>query len=151
MTNLLTLDRTTPTAALEPYRVMRDLLRWDPFREVNWMPGDTALAFVPTFEVKETKGSYLFKADLPGIKEEDLEINLLGNRLTISGKREQERKEDTDSYHLMERSYGAFSRTFNLPEEVEADHIHAELKDGVLNLSIPKQPESKPQKVKLPK
>lgn len=149
MANLLTRDRTNPSTALEPFRALRDLLRWDPYREANWLPMETAATFMPSFEVKETKGAYMFKADLPGIKDEDLEINVLGNRLTITGKREQERKEDTDTYHLMERSYGSFSRTFNLPDEVEAEHVHAELKEGVLNLTIPKRPEAKAKKVKI--
>ena len=151
MANLMTRDRATIPAALEPYRLLRDMLRWDPYRESNWPPMEGAVTFMPSFEVKETSGAYLFKADLPGIKDEDLEINVLGNRLTISGKREQERKEDTETYHLMERSFGSFSRTFTLPDEVEATHVHAELKGGVLNLTIPKRPESKPQKVKINK
>jgi len=78
-----------------------------------------------------------------------LDINVLGNRLSVSGKREQEHKEDTDTYHLMERSFGSFSRTFTLPDEVEADHVHAELKEGILNLTIPKRPGAKAQKVKI--
>lgn len=147
MSNLMTRDRTP--SSLEPLRLFRDLLRWDPYRDTSWPAMEPAATFLPPFEVKETGGAYLFKADLPGFKEADLDVNVIGNRLTVSGKREQERKEETDTYHLMERSFGSFTRTFTLPEEVEAGHIHAEIKDGVLSLSIPKRPESKPQKVKI--
>ena len=149
MSNLLTRDRTTTPAALEPYRALRDLLRWEPFREAAWPAMDPSVSFLPSFEIKETKGAYLFKADLPGIKEAELDISVLGDRLTIAGKREQEHKEDTETYHLMERTFGSFSRTFNLAEAVEAEHVHAELKDGVLNLTVPKRPGAKAQKVKI--
>jgi HSP20 family protein len=151
MTNLLTRERqTSPQGLLEPFRMMREMLRWDPLREGTWTPGfESAATFMPSFEVKETDGAYHFKADLPGIKDEDLEIQVLGNRLTISGKREAEKKEENETYHLFERSFGSFSRTFTLPEEVEPRDVHAELKQGVLSLTIPKRPESKPQKVKI--
>lgn len=149
MTSLMTRNRTTPPASLEPIRLLRDLLNWDPYREASWLPMETGATFMASFEVKETKGAYLIKADLPGFNEKDLDINVLGNRLTVSGKREQEHKEDSDTYHLMERSFGSFSRTFTLPDEVEASHVLAEIKEGVLNLTIPKRPGTKAQKVKI--
>jgi HSP20 family protein len=90
-------------------------------------------------DVKETKDAYLFTADLPGVKESDLELSLTGNRLTISGTREEEH----------ERSYGSFSRTFTLPDGVDPEHVGAELKDGVLRVNIPKKPEMKPKKIEL--
>ena len=148
MAELMT--RTRPeTASLqvfEPFRVFRDLMRWDPFRESAWM-ADRDSAFVPSFEVKETPAAYVFRADLPGIKEDDLDIQLLGNRLTIGGKRESEKKEDNETYHLYERSYGSFSRSFTLPEEVSANKVDAHLQNGVLTLTVMKSPEAKPHKV----
>jgi HSP20 family protein len=72
------------------------------------------LRFVPDFEVKETKEGFVFKADVPGIKEKDLEITMTGNRLTISGKREAEMEERSDTYYACERSYGSFTRAFTL-------------------------------------
>lgn len=155
MPNLLTRVRTPQTQAQpmwEPFRLVEDMFRWDPFKDARTFPMlEASQAFMPSFEVKETPGAYTLRADLPGIKDEDVDINVVGNRLTITGKREAEKKEDNATYHLYERSYGSFTRSFNLPEEVEADHVHAELKQGVLTLSIPKKPEAKPQKVQIHK
>jgi HSP20 family protein len=139
-------------AAWDPFRVMRDLLRWDPFREVEVALGAAdvsgyARGFAPTFEVAETKDAYLFRADLPGVKEQDLEISLTGNRLSISGRREQERSEQSDTLYASERSYGSFSRSFTLPEGIDGDNVTADLKNGVLTLSVPKKPEVQPRKV----
>jgi HSP20 family protein len=105
--------------------------------------------FVPSFEVKETKDSYLFKADLPGVKESDLDISVTGNRLTISGERQQEKKDEGDTFYAYERSYGSFSRSFTLPEGIDVDHINGELRDGVLNVVVPKKPEVQPKRVLL--
>jgi HSP20 family protein len=143
---------TTRPAEWDPLRVAREVLRWDPFREMTpffGLPLEQMASFAPAFEVKETKEGYLFKADVPGVKESDLDIQYTGNRLTISGKREQDREEKSDTYYTYERSYGTFTRAFTLPEGVDADHIHAEMKEGVLNLVVPKKPEAQPKKISL--
>ncbi len=90
---------------MEPYSLMRDLLRWDPFREIAPTWPREALRFDPTFEVKETKDSFIFKADLPGVREQDLQMTVTGTRLTVSGKREEEKEDRADTYHTYERSY----------------------------------------------
>ncbi len=135
--------------SLEPFRVMRDLLRWDPFQEMAplWPELPTAVAFAPAFEVKETKDAYLFKADVPGVKESDIDVTLTGNRLTISGKREEEKTEQNDTYYACERTYGGFTRSFTLPEGSMAEHIHADLKSGVLTVAVPKSAEAQPKKI----
>jgi HSP20 family protein len=142
--------QVVPTAPVEwePYRMIRNLMGWDPFREMAplW-PEERAAAYLPAFEVKETKDGFVFKADLPGLQEKDLDIQLTGNRLTLTGKREAEQQEQSDTYFLYERSYGSFTRAFTLPDGVDADHIRAELKDGVLNLVLPKKPEMQPKKI----
>ncbi len=151
MANLI---RRSETGALEPSRVwdplemMRDLMQWDPFRELGTVTGRT-LSFVPSFEVKETKDGYLFKADLPGVKEKDLDISLTANRLTVTGKREEEARQEDERYFCYERSYGSFSRSFTLPEGVDPDSVHAELKEGVLTLNISKKPEVKPRRIEI--
>ncbi|MBI3131541.1 MAG: Hsp20/alpha crystallin family protein [Acidobacteria bacterium] len=150
MSNLLTRDFRTITPqipALEPFRMMRDLMRWDPYRD-NLLSLENQ-TFLPSFEVKETPTAYVFKADLPGIKEEDLDIQLLGNRLTIGGKRETEKKEDNETWHLVERSYGSFSRSFTLPEEITANKVDAHLVNGVLTLTVMKNPEAQAQKIRI--
>ncbi len=139
-----------PSRLLDPFEMMRDLMRWDPFAEAAPLAGREA-TFSPAFEVKESGDAYLFKADLPGIKEEDLEISLTGSRLTISGKREEERREEEERYFAYERSYGSFSRSFTLPEGVDPEHAEAELANGVLTVSVPKRPELKPKKIEVKK
>jgi HSP20 family protein len=153
--NLLKTRDTTPGTMFrnpwESLRVMNELNRWDPLKELGWPalnPMDMA-AFSPSFDVKETPGAYIFKADLPGVKIEDVDIHVEGNRLSIRGKREAEKREDNETYHAFERSYGTFTRSFLLPDPVAAEHVHAELKEGVLMLSIPKSPEVRPQKIQI--
>jgi HSP20 family protein len=128
-------------------RVMRDLMGWDPFREMTPFIAQGPLTFLPSFEVKETKDAYSFKADVPGVKESDLEVSVTGSRLTVSGKRESEKQEQTDTYYTSERSYGEFTRSFTLPDGVDMSSVHAELKEGVLTVSIKKTPEAQPKKV----
>ena len=82
----------------------------------------------------------MFKADVPGIKEPDIEVNLAGNRLTISGKREAEKEDKGETLYTYERSYGSFTRTFTLPEQTDASQVKAELKNGELTVVVPKTP-----------
>lgn len=134
----------------EPFRMMRDLLRWDPFGEMAPAFGTLESAsFSPSFDVKETKESFIFTADVPGVKEGDLDVRLTQNRLTVAGKRESEKVEKTDQYYATERSYGSFTRSFTLPEGILADKIQAELKGGVLTVAIPKKPEAQPKKIEV--
>ena len=140
-----------PTRAYEPTRRWRDVFGWDPFAEM--MPAllhdERGLAFNPDFEVKETKDAFIFKADLPGVRETDLDISLTGNRLVVSGKREAEERKEEENFYMYERSYGTFSRAFTLPEGIDADQVQADLKEGVLSISIPKRPEAQPKKISL--
>ena len=118
----------------------RWLFRWDPFREMAAYPSAEPTAYAPAFEVMETKDAFVFKADLPGVKESDTEVNLVGGRLTMSGKRESEREDKGETYYAFERSYGNFTRTFTLPSEIDAAHVKAELKNGELTVVVPKAP-----------
>jgi HSP20 family protein len=134
----------------EPFRRMRQLLAWDPFAEMTELPAfELQGTFMPAFEVKEAKDSYIFKADMPGLKEADLDLQITGDRLTVSGKREMEKKEEKETFYAYERSYGSFSRSFTLPTGVDCDHAKAELKDGVLTLVLPKVPEAMPRKIEV--
>jgi HSP20 family protein len=133
----------------EPRRLFRELLHWDPFREMAPVFAEERAAFMPAFEVKETKEGYTFTADLPGVKEQDLEITMTGSRLSISGKRESEKEEKSDTYYTCERTYGSFLRSFTLPDGIDTEHFRAELKEGVLNLVVPKRPEAQPKKIQV--
>ena len=134
-----------------PMRAMRDLLRWDPFREM--VPSFPALASIgewnPGFDVTETKDSYAFKADVPGVKKEDLEITITGNRLQVTGKRDSEHETKSDTIYTYERQYGSFCRSFTLPDGADLDHAKSELKEGVLTLVIPKLASAKPKKIEI--
>ena len=131
----------------EPFRMMRDIMRWDPFREMAPIFSEEKLAFIPDVDVKETPNAFIFKADVPGMKEKDIEISLAGNRLTLSGKREEERREEKETYFATERTYGEFTRTFTLPAGTDVEHVLADLKDGVLTVTVPKIPEAQPKKI----
>lgn len=137
---------------LDPFRRMREMMRelmaWDPFQEMaRVVPEERLAGYLPAFEVKETDESFVFKCDVPGVKEDDLDITLTGNRLTVSGKREAEEARETDRFYAYERRYGSFSRSFTLPEGVDADNIRTELKEGVLSLTLSKKPEIQPKHI----
>lgn len=134
----------------DPWDMVQEMMRWDPFRELaRTSTGGGELAYVPSFEVKETKDAYVFKADLPGVKEEELDISLTGSRLTVSGHRHEEKKDEGETYFTYERSYGSFSRSFTLPEGIDADHVQGDLKDGVLSIKVPKKPEVQSKRIAL--
>lgn len=137
------------TAEWSPWSLMRAMLEGDPFREMApfFQRTGREMMYMPDFDVKETADAYVFKADVPGLAEKDVEVQLTGNRLTISGKREEEKKEEKETYYTVERSYGSFSRSFTLPAGVDAEKASADLKDGVLTVSVPKKPEVQPKKI----
>ena len=130
-------------------RMMRDLLGWDPFREMEPFFVAPQTTFIPMFEVSEDKDSYLFKADLPGIKESDLNISLTGNRLLITGKRESKEEQKGTTYYVCERSYGEFNRAFTLPSGADTEHVKADLSNGVLSLVVPKLPGAQTKQIPL--
>jgi HSP20 family protein len=140
-----------PEYRWEPLRMMDTLLRWDPFRGDMSALGYGGTEFDPKFDVKEAKGGYVIKADLPGVKDEDLAVSLTGNQLTISGKRDEEQRTEGDQYFALERSYGSFVRSFALPDSVDAERVTADLKDGVLVVQIPRRPEAQPKKIAIGK
>jgi HSP20 family protein len=132
-------------AGLDPFRMMEALLGGDVFASLG--RSVEAPAFAPTFEVRETKDAYVFKADVPGVVDKDIDIQLTGNVLTIAGERKQETVQDGDRYFAVERAYGRFSRAFSLPDGTDAEHVTADVKDGVLTLRVPKKPEVQARRV----
>jgi len=134
---------------VEPFRLMEDLLRWDPFRELSGAGSLSGVTFSPDFEIQEMQDRYVFKGDLPGLEESDIDISVSGNRLTIGGKREAEQKDENANYYCYERSYGSFSRSFTLPQGADVEHIRADLKNGVLTVDVPKVAQAQPRKIAL--
>jgi len=140
--------RHTFQQPMDPLRLFRDLLRWDPFAEMLPAQLEQPLGnFIPSFEIRETDDAYVFKGDLPGVADEDLDISITGNRLSVSGRREAEVRDENERYFAYERAYGSFSRSFTLPEQVDSDRVQASLDNGVLTITIPKRPEAQPKKI----
>ena len=141
---------TTRSAATywDPFRLVESMLNLGPYAP-RYATAEVAPAYLPRFDVKETKDGYEFSADLPGVKEEELDISLTGNQLVISGKRTAAETKETERYHLSERTFGRFTRTFTLPDGISNEQVSAQLKDGVLTLVVGKRPEVQPRRIKL--
>jgi HSP20 family protein len=103
----------------------------------------------PSVDVSETKDALLVKAEVPGMNAKDIDISLSNDVLTIKGKKEQEKEEEGENYHRIERSYGSFTRSIRLPREVQSDKIKASYMNGVLTINLPKSGEGKEIKIKV--
>ena len=103
--------------------------------------------WMPLTDISEDKDNFYLKADLPGIKKEDVKISYTDGTLSISGERNQEKETKDKKFHRIERSYGNYFRSFNIPTKIKEDKINAEFKDGQLTISIPKAEEVKPKEI----
>tara|TARA_Y100001958_G_C20692738_1_gene202433 strand:+ start:97 stop:507 length:411 start_codon:yes stop_codon:yes gene_type:complete len=105
----------------------------------------------PAVDVKETDNSFLISADIPGLPKKDINIEVSDDVLSITGQRTEDKVEDSDLYHYRERSKGAFTRSFHLPESVDEKKISANFKDGILSIELPKTKviEPKSRKIKI--
>ena len=101
----------------------------------------------PSVDIFEEGGEMVVKAELPGIAKENLNVSITENTLTITGEKKQEEKVEKKDYHRIERSYGSFTRSFRLPDNVNGDKAKASFKDGVLEVRVPKTKETKQKKV----
>ena len=108
--------------------------------EGNWMP---------VVDVSESDTDLVVRAELPGMTENDIELHLQDNVLTLKGEKKQEVKEDKENFHRVERSYGRFSRSFTLPCAVKSNEVQASFKEGILEISLPKSEEAKPKKIEI--
>src|SRR5579875_1519189 len=142
------------------------LIRWEPAAELNTIQtemnrlfhsvfdnpgapasGTGARRWVPAMDLVETGDHYVLRADLPGLSEKDVNIELESNVLTISGERKAERQEEQGGYRRFERSYGSFSRSLTLPKGIDPEAVEASFDRGVLEVRIPKPEQVKPRKV----
>ncbi|MBZ5697211.1 MAG: Hsp20/alpha crystallin family protein [Acidobacteriia bacterium] len=105
--------------------------------------------WAPAVDIYETPNELVVKADLPEMQEKDIDVRVENNLLTIRGERKFEKNISEDNYLRVERSYGSFSRSFSLPNTVNTESIHADYKNGVLTVNLPKREESKPRQVKI--
>jgi HSP20 family protein len=141
------------------------LIRWEPARELQSIQQEMNRLFgtffdsttgggngglrrwIPAMDLVEEGGSYLLRADLPGVSEDDVTVELEDNVLTISGERRSEHEDKQEGYYRIERASGAFSRALTLPEGIDPDSVQASFEKGVLEVRIPKPEERKPRRV----
>src|SRR5579872_1213166 len=109
----------------------------------------TGRPWSPAVDIFETESALTLKADVPDVDLKDIEVKVENQTLTIKGERKFERDENTKGYHRIERSYGAFHRSFSLPETVDTEKVAAEYKNGVLSISLPIKEAAKPRQVKV--
>ncbi|MFK5927537.1 MAG: Hsp20/alpha crystallin family protein [Desulfuromusa sp.] len=142
------------------------LAKWDPFREMegrldpyskslDWpFRGGrnldmTDVDWAPRADISETDDEFCITAEVPGIKREDVKIDIDDHVLSIRGENKQEKEEKGKKFHRIERYYGSFNRSFSLPQNVNEDNIEAVFKDGVLTLTIPKTEVKKPKAIEI--
>jgi len=143
------------------------IVRYDPFRDIRTLQdevnrlfstnmgrffndeGIARGAWSPNVDIFENKDQIVIEAELPGMNREDFDLSVENNVLTLHGERRFEKKEETDNYHRVERSYGSFSRSFTLPQTVSAEGANAEFRNGVLRVTLPKREEVKARKIQI--
>lgn len=143
-----------------------NLIKWDPFRELEDVstrlnrifgrplarmdPNSEMLAMVdwtPSADISETDTAYLIKAEIPGVKKEDVKVTLQDGILTIQGERKSEKEEKDKKFHRIECSYGSFMRSFRVPDDADESGVKAEFKDGILNVTLNKSAKAKPKAI----
>ena len=139
------------------------LIRWNPYRSLISLPDEIERFFSdfgldtrasdtvwsPSVDLAENDNSYEVKAEIPGMKREDIKVSYRDDVLMLTGEKKQEKENKDKNYHRIERAYGRFERSFWLPKEVKADEIKAQYKNGVLSISIPKAEEVKPKEIEV--
>jgi HSP20 family protein len=138
------------------------LIRWNPYRGLVSLPLDVENFFErfglgvtgdcvwnPSVDVEETEEGYEVKAELPGMKKEDIHILLEDGVLVLKGEKKQESETKKKNFHKIERSYGRFERSFRLPDNAKSDGIRAKVDNGVLSIFIPKSEEAKPKEIQV--
>ena len=143
----------TTIARLEPFRGLSTLQ--DQFNRLfneqfrNPSEESALTSWAPAVDIYETPNELVVKADLPDVNEKDIDVRVENNLLTIRGERKFEKSVSEENFLRVERTYGSFSRSFSLPNTVNAEKIGAEYKNGVLTVTLPKREESKPRQVKV--
>jgi HSP20 family protein len=143
------------------------LVRWDPVRELDSLQSDmnrlfdgffqgragngTRRRWIPPMDLVETEDHLVLRADLPGLDEDDVNVEIKDGVLTVSGERKSEHEEKHEGFYRVERTFGAFSRSLTLPQGVDANSVNAKFDRGVLEVKIPKPEERKPTRVQIGK
>lgn len=144
------------------------IVRYDPFRDLRTLQEEVNRLFStnltrafgddegigrgawsPSVDIYENKDQIVLEAELPGMKQEDFDLSIENNVITLRGERRFEKTQETDNYHRVERSYGAFTRSFTLPQTVSGEGATAEYHNGVLRVTLPKREEAKPRRIQV--
>ena len=143
------------------------IVRYDPFRDLRSLQeevnrlfstnltrafGDEGIgrgAWAPSVDIYENKDQIVLEAELPGMKQEDFDLSIENNVITLRGERKFEKTDEGDNYHRVERSYGSFTRSFTLPQTVSAEGATAEYNNGVLRVTLPKREETKARRIQV--
>jgi len=145
---------------------MTVLTRWDPFREFSTLQdrmnrlvrdsfGDgreealTTSSFAPAVDVYEDEHNVTLKIEVPGVEEKDIDVRIENNTLTVHGERKFEKEEKEENYRRVERQYGSFTRSFTLPNTVDAESVSASYDKGMLKIKLSKKAEAKPKQIKI--
>lgn len=148
-----------------------NIIKYDPFREMRSLQDEVNRLFASSFsrggsgsnsesdlmrgawspqvDIFENRNEIVLEAELAGMKPEDVEISIENNVLTIRGERRFEKKDDSDNFHRVERSYGSFTRSFTLPPTVRSEQANAEFENGILRLTLAKREEAKPRRIEI--
>jgi len=133
-----------PFHALEEMqRGLDDFWSWPMIRRFPFDGGE----FMPAIDMYEKNNQYVVKAELPGLEEKDVDVSVVGDRLTIKGEKKTESEVNEEDYYRSERTYGSFFRSIDLPDDADADKVAANFDNGVLEIDIPKMAAAKPKKV----
>ncbi len=140
------------------------LNKWEPFRDMLSLRADMDRLFkaffggipeekegfwTPVVDIEEDNDNIIVRAELPGMKKDEIRVSVHGSVLSVSGERKQESETKDKTFHRIERYYGKFIRNISLPSEVEANNVKASYKDGVLSITLPKPESKKPKKIEV--
>jgi len=144
-----TLARWNPFAGMADLQREMDQIFGEFFGRTPFRMAATEAMWSPLVDVHETKDSILLQVELPGVKQEDIQVSIEGDTLTLKGERKRETEVKEDQYHRVERSYGRFERSILLPSVVDSGRVKATYRDGVLGIQLPKKEEAKPKEIKV--
>jgi len=144
---------------------MMNLTRWEPFRDlatlsermnhlfsdplIRLAPTEAVGGWLPPVDIMEEGDRVVLRAEIPGVSRDDIDVSVENGTLTLRGEKKQEQQVDTENAYRLERFYGSFSRSFVLPTRIDAEHIKATYRDGVLEAVLPKAEEARPKKIKV--
>jgi HSP20 family protein len=148
----MAIEKWRPRWGISPWRPFRDLEEWerrfdDLLGRPLWRLPTDERGWIPAVDVFEKDDRFVVKAELPGMKDDDVDVSVVGDTLTIKGEKKTETEVKNEDYYRCERSYGTFYRSIPIPSNVDANKIEASFDDGVLEVTLPKSAKVKPKKI----